>query len=62
MGYTGKQVIHPGQVSVVQDAFLPSPSQIEWALGLLKSFAEHQKQGKVIFIPNKFNSKSYHLI
>ncbi|ENN76907.1 hypothetical protein YQE_06554, partial [Dendroctonus ponderosae] len=49
MGYTGKQVIHPGQVSVVQDAFLPSPSQIEWALGLLKSFEEHQKQGKGAF-------------
>lgn len=47
MGYTGKQVIHPGQVPVVQEAFLPTESQIEWAKGLLKSFEDHQKTGKV---------------
>lgn len=46
MGYTGKQVIHPGQVSIVQEAFLPTKSQVDWAEGLLKSFEEHQKVGK----------------
>ncbi|KAJ8973369.1 hypothetical protein NQ317_018846 [Molorchus minor] len=49
MGYTGKQVIHPGQVPVVQEAFLPTKYQIEWAEGLLKSFEEHQKSGKGAF-------------
>lgn len=48
MGYTGKQVIHPGQVPIVQDAFLPNSSKVEWATGLLKSFEEHQKTGKVL--------------
>lgn len=48
MGYTGKQVIHPSQIPVVQDAFLPSSRQIEWASGLLKAFEEHQKSGKVL--------------
>ncbi|XP_066137630.1 citramalyl-CoA lyase, mitochondrial-like [Euwallacea fornicatus] len=49
MGYTGKQVIHPGQVPVVQEAFLPTNKQIEWATGLLESFEEHQSKGKGAF-------------
>ncbi|KAJ8923234.1 hypothetical protein NQ315_001790 [Exocentrus adspersus] len=49
MGYTGKQVIHPGQVPVVQEAFLPTKAQLEWAEGLLQSFKEHQKTGKGAF-------------
>lgn len=47
MGFTGKQVIHPGQIPVVQEAFLPSGKQVEWATGLLKAFEEHQQKGKV---------------
>lgn len=47
MGYTGKQVIHPGQIEVVQNAFLPSAARIEWANGLLTAFNEHQMNGKV---------------
>lgn len=50
MGYTGKQVIHPGQVPVVQEAFLPNERQIEWARGLLEAFESHQKSGKVRFL------------
>lgn len=46
MGYTGKQVIHPGQVQIVQETFLPTKTQIEWAEGLLASFKKHQKIGK----------------
>ncbi|XP_050298974.1 citramalyl-CoA lyase, mitochondrial-like [Anthonomus grandis grandis] len=49
MGYTGKQVIHPGQVPVVQESFLPTATQIEWATGLLESFKKHQKEGKGAF-------------
>lgn len=47
MGYTGKQVIHPLQVPVVQEAFLPNKQQVEWAKGLLEAFERHQKSGKV---------------
>jgi citrate lyase subunit beta-like protein len=47
MGFTGKQVIHPNQVDIAQDAFTPSKEKIEWALGLIHSFEEHQKQGAV---------------
>jgi len=46
MGYTGKQVIHPIQVPVVQDAFSPSPQKVEWATELIKAFEAHQESGK----------------
>nr|CAH7744372.1 unnamed protein product [Callosobruchus chinensis] len=49
MGFTGKQVIHPSQVPVVQEAFLPSKEQMDWAEGLLTAFREHQKSGKGAF-------------
>jgi citrate lyase subunit beta/citryl-CoA lyase len=31
MGYDGKMAIHPGQVTVINDAFTPSAERIEWA-------------------------------
>lgn len=58
MGYTGKQVIHPDQVPIVQTTFLPNKKQIEWAIGLLAAFEEHQKNGKVrrqLYYTNKIN-------
>lgn len=47
MGYTGKQVIHPKQVEIVQTAFLPNEKKVKWAEELLKAYEEHQKSGKV---------------
>ncbi len=47
MGFTGKQVIHPNQIPVVQKAFSPSPEKIEWARELIKAFHEHHEEGKV---------------
>ena len=49
MGFTGKQVIHPGQVSVVQTAFSPSPEKVEWATQLIEEFREHENSGKGAF-------------
>ncbi|KAK7070212.1 hypothetical protein SK128_018770 [Halocaridina rubra] len=49
MGFTGKQVIHPGQVPVVQAAFSPRPEKVEWAADLVKAFEEHQRAGKGAF-------------
>lgn len=50
MGYTGKQVIHPGQIDVVQAAFVPSAERVEWARGLLSAFEQHQRDGKGAFV------------
>jgi citrate lyase subunit beta-like protein len=48
MGYTGKQVIHPSQVAVVQECFSPSVERLKWATELMEAFQEHQKSGKVL--------------
>lgn len=49
-GFTGKQVIHPQQVPVVQAAFSPSASSIKWAKELIEEYEKHEKeQGKGAF-------------
>jgi len=40
LGYDGKMCIHPGQVSVVNDAFTPSDERIAWARRVLEATAE----------------------
>ena len=47
MGFTGKQVIHPDQISVVNEAFSPSQEKIQWARDLIAEFEGHQATGKV---------------
>jgi len=49
MGFTGKQVIHPNQVDIVQDAFTPSDSEIDQAKTLILEFNQHQAQGRGAF-------------
>ncbi|KAJ0070184.1 hypothetical protein NL108_002501, partial [Boleophthalmus pectinirostris] len=46
MGFTGKQVIHPGQIAAVQEEFSPSPEKVQWATELIAAFEQHQKEGK----------------
>jgi len=48
-GFTGKQVIHPGQVEVVQAAFTPSKERLDWATKLMEAFHSHQHEGKGAF-------------
>lgn len=52
MGFSGKQVIHPNQVSVVQAAFTPDDETITNALRLIAAFEEHQKAGRGAFAMN----------
>ncbi|XP_058438737.1 citramalyl-CoA lyase, mitochondrial isoform X3 [Marmota monax] len=49
MGFTGKQVIHPNQIAVVQEQFTPSPEKIQWAEELIAAFKAHQQLGKGAF-------------
>jgi len=49
MGFSGKQVIHPAQIPVVQEAFGPSAEKIEWAEELITAFTQHQQEGKGAF-------------
>lgn len=49
MGFTGKQVIHPNQIPVVQAQFTPALEKIQWAEELIAAFKEHQRLGKGAF-------------
>jgi len=48
-GFSGKQIIHPNQVSAVQEAFTPSDEAIEYAQRVVKTFAASQKEGRGAF-------------
>jgi citrate lyase beta subunit len=49
MAFAGKQIIHPNQVDVVQQAFTPSDEAITQALRLMQAFEEHQNAGRGAF-------------
>ena len=49
LGYAGKQVIHPAQVQVVQEAFTPDQAAIESARLLVQAFELHQAKGSGAF-------------
>ena len=46
LGFSGKQVIHPNQVPVVQEAFTPSAEAITYARRIVETFEASQKEGK----------------
>ena len=45
-GFSGKQIIHPNQVQVTQEAFTPSAAAIDYAKRIVESFESSQKEGK----------------
>jgi citrate lyase beta subunit len=45
-GFSGKQVIHPNQVPVTQEAFTPSDEAIAYAKRVVESLEASQKEGK----------------
>lgn len=46
LGFSGKQVIHPDQVQVVQEAFTPSAESIAYARRIVETFEASQREGK----------------
>lgn len=52
MGFSGKQIIHPAQVEIVQTAFTPNPEEIEYAVRLIEKFVQNQNQGQGAFALN----------
>jgi citrate lyase beta subunit len=49
LGFSGKQIIHPNQVSAVQQAFTPSDEAIEYAQRVVRAFTASQREGKGAF-------------
>ena len=45
-GFSGKQVIHPNQVPVVQKAFTPSAEEINYAKRVVETFEASQREGR----------------
>jgi len=45
-GFSGKQIIHPNQVQVTQEAFTPSADAITYAKRVVESFEASQSEGK----------------
>jgi citrate lyase beta subunit len=45
-GFSGKQVIHPDQVPVVQEAFSPSDDEIDYAKRVVETFEASQREGR----------------
>lgn len=40
LGYSGKIVVHPKQISVVNNIFSPTPDAVEWARDVVRSFEQ----------------------
>ena len=46
LGFSGKQIIHPDQVAVVQEAFTPSAEAIAYAQRVVETFEDSQREDK----------------
>lgn len=45
LGYSGKSIIHPGQIEPVHRVFLPSKSDVEWAKKVVQTLGEAMEKG-----------------
>jgi citrate lyase subunit beta/citryl-CoA lyase len=45
LGYSGKSIIHPGQIEPVHKVFLPSKSEVEWAKKVVDALGEAMEKG-----------------
>jgi citrate lyase subunit beta-like protein len=52
MGYTGKQLIHPAQVTHANELFAPSKELLAWAKSVVDADREHQAMGTGAFSLN----------
>jgi len=45
LGYSGKSIIHPGQIEPVHSVFLPSKNDVEWAKKVVEALGEAMEKG-----------------
>ena len=50
LGFSGKQVIHPKQVPVVQDCFKPNAELLDFARRVIEEFDKHETDGTGAFV------------
>lgn len=46
LGYSGKSIIHPDQISITHKIFYPSKIEIQWAEKVCRCYLESTKKGK----------------
>ncbi|HMQ32116.1 MAG TPA: CoA ester lyase [Chloroflexaceae bacterium] len=46
IGFDGKQVIHPGQIEIVNRVFSPPAEEVTWAEAVLRAYAQAVAQGR----------------
>jgi len=46
LGYVGKTIIHPDQISITHQSFHPNKTEIEWAEKVCESYEKSTKTGK----------------
>ncbi|SES26031.1 CoA ester lyase [Psychrobacillus sp. OK032] len=49
LGFQGKLVIHPSQISIVNNVFRPTQTEIEKAQQIVTAYEEYKKAGKGVF-------------
>ena len=49
LGFTGKSVIHPNQIDVVNEVFTPTSTEISWAKGIIQAWKVAQEEGRGAF-------------
>ena len=49
-GFAGKQCIHPGQIDIINAAFIPSEASMSWAVELIAEFKKSQQKGSGAFV------------
>ncbi|KRZ26120.1 Citrate lyase subunit beta-like protein, mitochondrial, partial [Trichinella pseudospiralis] len=45
LGFTGKQIIHPDQIKIVQDSFMPTVEELERAKEIVEEFEKQKTSG-----------------
>ena len=50
LGFSGKLVIHPTQVAVAQEAFMPSPGQVDWATRVVAAAEAGRSAGEGVVV------------
>ncbi len=46
LGYTGKSIIHPSQITITHKIFHPNETEIKWAQKVCKAYLSSTKKGK----------------
>lgn len=46
LGYTGKSLIHPGQIETTHEMFVPTPSEVAWAGRVCEAYLDTTRTGR----------------